>query len=199
MSGGTSVGMQGVYGVMGKAAAGDVSRLSARAAVGWTSSAAAIFGCLAGMERMRADRGCELKWCLGTVSPCEAKNGPGRRARRGTTCRPITTCIAGADLCSRGCHARRFPVDTIGAVSWTDRGGNFWLFGGLGCDASGTAGALNNLWEFNPQSMTWTWRTGSDSVGPARGGTGGPSGVYETKAPQLRRMYAGIVQCDGLD
>ena len=55
------------------------------------------------------------------------------------------------------------------------------FFGGLGCDASGTAGDLDDLWEFNPQSMTWTWRSGSNSVGPAREGTGGPSGVYGTQ------------------
>jgi N-acetylneuraminic acid mutarotase len=67
------------------------------------------------------------------------------------------------------------------AVSWKDSSGKFWLFGGLGCDASGTAGSLNDLWELNPQTLAWTWQSGNNSVGPAQGGTGGASGVYGTQ------------------
>jgi N-acetylneuraminic acid mutarotase len=34
------------------------------------------------------------------------------------------------------------------AATWTDASGNLWLFGGEGYDSTGTAGALNDLWEF---------------------------------------------------
>lgn len=67
------------------------------------------------------------------------------------------------------------------AVGWKDRSGNFWLFGGLGCDANETAGSLNDLWEFNPQTLAWTWQSGGNSVGPAQGSTGGAPGVYGTQ------------------
>jgi hypothetical protein len=36
------------------------------------------------------------------------------------------------------------------AVSWIDGSGNFWLFGGVGLDSTGTGGQLNDLWEFIP-------------------------------------------------
>jgi len=58
------------------------------------------------------------------------------------------------------------------AVSWTDNSGNFWLFGGLGYDSTGTDGALNDLWEFSPTTKEWTWVSGSN--------VGNASGVYGT-------------------
>ncbi|MGA2990094.1 MAG: kelch repeat-containing protein [Candidatus Korobacteraceae bacterium] len=54
------------------------------------------------------------------------------------------------------------------AVSWIDRSGNLWLFGGAG----GPTDILNDLWEFNPTNKEWTWISGSN--------TGATSGVYGT-------------------
>jgi N-acetylneuraminic acid mutarotase len=48
--------------------------------------------------------------------------------------------------------------------SWTDGSGNFWLFGGLGFDANGNWGYLNDLWEFNPSTNQWTWMAGSNAI-----------------------------------
>ena len=56
------------------------------------------------------------------------------------------------------------------AVSWMDKSGNFWLFGGGGYGSNATWGELNDLWEFNPTSKTWTWMSGSNTVNE--------SGVY---------------------
>lgn len=54
--------------------------------------------------------------------------------------------------------------DTPGAraflISWTDSSGNFWLFGGLGYDSTGTLGNLNDLWKYS--NYQWTWMGGSD-------------------------------------
>jgi N-acetylneuraminic acid mutarotase len=59
------------------------------------------------------------------------------------------------------------------AVSWTDKSGNFWLFGGLGFDSiGGPNGWLNDLWEFNPTTKEWTWMSGSNNYNA--------SGVYGT-------------------
>jgi N-acetylneuraminic acid mutarotase len=54
-----------------------------------------------------------------------------------------------------------------GAVSWTDKSGNFWLFGGNQFE--------NALWEFNPTNKEWTWMGGSSTAGAS--GTYGTLGV----------------------
>jgi hypothetical protein len=59
--------------------------------------------------------------------------------------------------------ATNIPGSRIGAVTWTDSSGNFWLFGGNGDDANGCAGNLNDLWEFNPSTNQWTWMSGSST------------------------------------
>ena len=34
------------------------------------------------------------------------------------------------------------------------------LFGGMGYDAAGNAGYLNDLWEYNVTTLVWTWQGG---------------------------------------
>jgi hypothetical protein len=63
--------------------------------------------------------------------------------------------------------AGNFPGYRIFAASWTDSSGNFWLFGGMGRDAAGNSGSLNDLWEFNPSIREWAWMGGSNKVGSA--------------------------------
>ncbi len=48
-----------------------------------------------------------------------------------------------------------------GANTWTDAGGDLWLFGGIGYDVSGVNGMLGDLWKYNIASNTWTWMSGS--------------------------------------
>ncbi len=64
------------------------------------------------------------------------------------------------------------PGGRMNANSWTDKGGNLWLFGGVGVDSTGAVNPLNDLWEFNPTTRLWTWMGG--------GNTGGQLGVYGT-------------------
>jgi N-acetylneuraminic acid mutarotase len=59
------------------------------------------------------------------------------------------------------------------AVSWADGTGALWLFGGIGLDATGNSGNLNDLWKFDPNSNMWTWVGGSNLAGA--------TGVYGTK------------------
>lgn len=66
------------------------------------------------------------------------------------------------------------------AVGWTDKNGNFWLFGGLGLDSSGTRGNLNDLWEYNPTVGMWTWVSGARTLCSIHGDYG-CAGVYGTK------------------
>ncbi len=59
------------------------------------------------------------------------------------------------------------------SCSWSDKAGNFWLFGGSGFDSAGTSGVLNDLWKYNPGSGQWTWVSGSNLAAQ--------KGVYGTK------------------
>ncbi len=56
------------------------------------------------------------------------------------------------------------PGSRNSAVTWTDSAGNLWLFGGNGLDANGLTCDLNDLWEFNPSTLQWTWMGGSSTV-----------------------------------
>ncbi len=56
------------------------------------------------------------------------------------------------------------PGGRYSAVSWTDANGHFWLFGGEGFDGTGSWGALNDMWEYDPSTNEWTWMGGSASV-----------------------------------
>ena len=68
------------------------------------------------------------------------------------------------------------PGGRQGAVTWTDKNGNLWLFGGLGSDSTSTVGSLNDLWEYIPSTGEWAWMSGSSTVGS----NNGQSGVYGT-------------------
>ncbi|HUH64285.1 MAG TPA: kelch repeat-containing protein, partial [Terracidiphilus sp.] len=48
------------------------------------------------------------------------------------------------------------------SATWADSAGNVWLFGGLGADANGEDGDLNDFWKFDPSANEWTWVGGSD-------------------------------------
>jgi hypothetical protein len=68
------------------------------------------------------------------------------------------------------------------ASSWTDKSGNFWLFGGNGfpseyiATGGGTPPPLNDLWEFSPSTNEWTWMSGSSTLD-----NGSPQpGIYGT-------------------
>jgi N-acetylneuraminic acid mutarotase len=69
--------------------------------------------------------------------------------------------------------ASNVPGARFFAVSWTDSGGNLWLFGGLRDDASGRLGDFNDLWKYTPSTGEWTWMSGSTSWDQP--------GVYGTK------------------
>ena len=80
--------------------------------------------------------------------------------------------------------ASNIPGARDSAAIWTDRSGNFWLFGGLGADANGNSGALNDLWKFQPSTQEWTWMGGSSTLPASCAGSTsipcGQPGVYGT-------------------
>ncbi len=98
---------------------------------------------------------------------------------------PDTTNAAGVYPASPGlstASTANIPGSRYGAVSWNDKNGNLWLFGGQGYDSAGIEGYLNDLWEFNSSTGAWAWMGGSKTVPNCTGfaGTCGSSGVYGT-------------------
>jgi N-acetylneuraminic acid mutarotase len=79
------------------------------------------------------------------------------------------------------------------AASWSDNSGNFWLFGGLGYDANGNVGYLNDLWEYSPASNKWTWVSGMSNTGTP-GAYGTQNVAASTNAPGAR--YAATTWTD---
>jgi N-acetylneuraminic acid mutarotase len=75
------------------------------------------------------------------------------------------------------------------SASCTDKDGGLWLFGGLGPDAEGHWGELNDLWRFDTNTNEWTWVSGSDSF--CQGGAYGIKGVASpNNGPGGRRCHA---------
>ncbi len=88
------------------------------------------------------------------------------------------------------------PGSRSGAVSWTDKSGNLWLFGGGGWDSKNVPGILNDLWEFNPSTSEWTWMGGSSTVGQP--GVDGTLGVFAAgNIPGSRSGAVGWVDSNG--
>lgn len=131
-----------------------------------------------------------LAGCGGSIA-----NSPPPIPTPGTA--PEWTWMSGSNAASQGvlsgqpgaygtlgvASAGNLPGERGDAASWTDKNGNFWLFGGSGFDSAGTFGLLNDLWEFSPATNEWTWIGGSSALGtyPCGGdyGNGQPS-IYGT-------------------
>jgi len=56
------------------------------------------------------------------------------------------------------------PGARYSAVSWLDSSGKLWLFGGWGYDSGNIDGELNDLWEYDPATLEWTWVSGTSSI-----------------------------------
>jgi N-acetylneuraminic acid mutarotase len=73
------------------------------------------------------------------------------------------------------------PGARSNAMAWVDAKGEFWLFGGEGLGAGIYGGALNDLWEFNPSNLNWTWAAGYADVDSLNGQrTYAQAGIYDT-------------------
>ena len=183
VSGSNTVNANGVYGTLGSGSAANVPG-ARESAVSWTDSSGNLWlfggygsdstGGPAASEYDLNDlwefspSSKEWTWMSGTSAVSTVAPG-------------VATCVPGVYGTEGTAAAANVPGGRNSANSWIDASGNLWLFGGLGCDASGTTGSLNDLWEFSATSKTWTWQNGSNSVGAPQGGTGGPSGVYGTE------------------
>lgn len=55
------------------------------------------------------------------------------------------------------------PGGIYASVSWTDKNGNLWLFGGFGYTDT-DFGFLNTLWKYSPATNEWTWMKGDKVI-----------------------------------
>lgn len=74
------------------------------------------------------------------------------------------------------------PGARLWACSWTDRSGNFWLFGGLGF-ASTQQSNFNDLWEYNNGQWAWMGGLNQSSGRGSRAQLGGIYGTMGVPAP----------------
>jgi N-acetylneuraminic acid mutarotase len=152
MGGSDLEGANGVYGIKGTAAAGNVPGARDSAAA-WTDASHNLwlFGGTPGFPQNFND--------LWRYSP-------------GTD---LWTWMSGSQTFNASgvyAAAENVPGARTAAVTWTDNAGNLWLFGGAGFDSIGGNGVLNDLWRYSPSTNLWTWMSGSD--------TAGANGVYGT-------------------
>jgi environmental stress-induced protein Ves len=95
------------------------------------------------------------------------------------------------------------PGARYNPVSWVDKNGNFWLFGGYGFDSTGAVGYLNDLWEgsFNSSNQwVWTWQgpVGSDvEGGDGHYGSKGVGGLSPATFPGSRYLATSWADTNG--
>ncbi|MGA3161391.1 MAG: kelch repeat-containing protein [Terracidiphilus sp.] len=190
-------GRAGVYGTLGKPAAGNIPG-SRENTTNWTDSGGNywLFGGL-GYDTIGTSGALNDLW--------EFNPSTNEWAWMGGS--STLGCTPGWDLDDPICGqsgvygtlgtpaAGNFPGGRRGAASWTDSSGRFWLFGGYGLDTSRNMGYLNDLWEFNPSTKEWTWIGGSSTMS-CTPGSGGPAvcgqpGVYGTLGTPVAGNVAG--------
>lgn len=92
------------------------------------------------------------------------------------------------------------PGARYSPVSWIDKSGNFWLFGGR-YDTGSTANYLNDLWRYNPTGCSnptgcWTWVSGSSALNSS--GTYGSFGrTSSSSVPGARYLASSWTDSQG--
>jgi N-acetylneuraminic acid mutarotase len=92
--------------------------------------------------------------------------------------------------------ASNLPGARYAASSWIDSSGNLWLFGGVGYDASGGVGNLNDLWRYSPGSGQWTWVSGGNGE-DASGVYGTQGAAAASNVPRARQAASSWIDSSG--
>ncbi|MEJ7683837.1 MAG: kelch repeat-containing protein [Segetibacter sp.] len=79
------------------------------------------------------------------------------------------------------------PGSRLGSISWSDRSGNLWLFGGDGY-AQSNSSVLNDLWRYNISTNQWTWVKGDSTV--KQYGVYGTQGIEAAANKPGARIYS---------
>lgn len=185
MTGNHLVGTPGTYGTEGNAAAGNTP--GARVgSLGWSDATGNLW-LFGGLGYDSAGNGGDLndlwRFNIATgqwtwVSGAATANGAGVYGTQGT---PSATNVPGA---------------RESGVAWIDAAGHLWLFGGAGYDSTGTAAALNDVWEFSAALGEWTW-IGGASTANASGSYGTKGTAAAGNTPGAREVSASWVDASG--
>ncbi len=187
----SSQGQPGVYGTLGEPASGNIPG-SRYEAVTWTDGSGNLW-LFGGDGYDSADRG----GVLNDLWEFKPSTGEWTWKSGGSTLTVAGGNVAGLPgvYGTLGLAAAAdTPGSRVGPISWTDAGGNFWLFGGDGYDSTDSSCFLDDLWEFNPTTNEWTWQGGSSKISPSLGEPGvyGSLGVPATgNIPGSRQFAAG--------
>jgi N-acetylneuraminic acid mutarotase len=181
MSGANTIGQASVPGTLRVPSAGNVPG-ARNTAVSWTDNNGNLwlFGGIGGFNDLWEFNPTTNQWAWMSGNSAASVNGHGQPSVYGTLQLTAPNSV---------------PGSRTGAISWTDRKGNLWMFGGVGPDSTTTDGLLNDLWEFNPSTGEWTWMAGNST---ALGGCAvlanwcGQFGVYGTfQTPALGNAPGG--------
>ncbi len=179
-------GQSGVYGTLGVAAAGNVPG-GRNASVSWTDSSG-NFWLFGGSGFDSTDAGGWLNdlWEFNPTTKEWMWVG-------GSSVAANAMAVYGTEGTA---SPNNVPGGRNASVSWTDSSGSFWLFGGCGDNSTGTQGALNDLWEFNPTTKQWTWMSGSSTANAT--GVYGTMGVAAaTNIPEAQSGFASWIDSSG--
>jgi N-acetylneuraminic acid mutarotase len=86
------------------------------------------------------------------------------------------------------------PGARSGGVSWIDKSGNLWIFGGVGYDSEDGTHYLNDLWEYS--NGQWEWMSGSN-IGDAVGIYGTQGQPAPANVPGARQLATAWVDNNG--
>jgi hypothetical protein len=185
VSGSSSPNAAGVYGVQGTASAGSTPGARMGSSV-WQDASGNVwlFGGLGLDQNGRAQEYNDL-WRYSPTS------------RLWTWIAGVSQANAGGVYgTQRAGGVGNSPGARVFATSWQDTTGNFWLFGGRGYAQGGSAGSLNDLWEYDVAAGLWTWIGGSSAVG-ASGAYGLQTVAANGDVPGARAQSAGWTDSSG--
>jgi N-acetylneuraminic acid mutarotase len=92
--------------------------------------------------------------------------------------------------------ASNTPGARSSSVSWIDKSGNLWLFGGVWYYTSEVWGEYNDLWKFEPSTGEWTWVSGDNTLDQA--GEYGTKGIGSTSSkPGARESSSSMTDSSG--
>jgi N-acetylneuraminic acid mutarotase len=180
MGGSATTNVAGVYGTLGMAASGNAPG-SRSSAVSWTDSTGHLW--------LFGGYGYDVNGTLGNLNDLWEFDPTSRE----------WTWVAGSSTENAyglygtlgSASLSNMPGARNSALSWTDSSGNFWLFGGNGEAQSGTGGALNDLWMFNP-TLGWEWVSGSNGLD--QNGSYGTQGTPSSgNVPGARQFSSGWI------
>lgn len=106
-----------------------------------------------------------------------------------------STNVAGSYGTAGVATSTNLPGARQSATTWA-YGGFFWMFGGIGIDASGGMGELNDLWKYDLSTKLWTWVGGSNVIN-AIGNYGTNNVAASTNQPGARYGAASWVDTSG--